>query len=293
MRPRQGTPVAQPWGRKGHVLVARSARVALLAALGFCLAALPGCSQNQCPHQGDTKCQGAQALWCQPNDTDTIGGTYLDWVPSLPRPCPHYCVEAAGQVECSLTSAPVPECASDGNSCWQGNVVPCVGGFPVESYLGPDGPQCGVEAGGTCATIGEPTCAYCLAPDVVGVPDPDCAAAGATCVDNSVFQCTCGLRLAKLADCGSDGGVCVSASGSSACALSSVADSLCTSQDIPHGTTIAPPSQAQGPGWSSYCEQGQLVECFGAFQWQVTPCEKCLLGTCLDFGDAGADAVKD
>ncbi len=159
MRPRQGTPVAQPWGWRGHVL---AARVALVAAHGFCLAALPGCSQNQCPHQGDMKCQGAQPLWCQPNDSETIAGTYLDWMPYLPRPCPHYCVEAEGQVECSLTSAPVPECASDTNSCWEGNVVPCVGGFPVESYLGPDGPQCGVDAGGTCATTGDPTCAYCL-----------------------------------------------------------------------------------------------------------------------------------
>jgi len=34
------------------------------------------------------KCQGAQALWCQPNDSETIAGTYLDWLPYLPRPCP-------------------------------------------------------------------------------------------------------------------------------------------------------------------------------------------------------------
>jgi len=60
----------------------------LVVALSFCLAALPGCSQNQCPHQGDMKCQGAQALWCQPNDSETIAGTYLDWLPYLPRPCP-------------------------------------------------------------------------------------------------------------------------------------------------------------------------------------------------------------
>ncbi len=253
-------------------------RSALLTAV-ISSAALSGCNQNQCPKQGDTMCQGAQTLWCEPYDSETIAGTYLEWMPYLPRPCPHYCVEDQGQVECSQSPTPVPECASDGTSCWQGNAVLCKGGFPVESYISPDVDQCRVDAGETCTTTDDQTCAFCLAAGVVAVPDPVCTTANATCVGSSLFQCGCGLRLAEVADCSSDGGACVSASGSSACALSSVADPLCTSQDIPHGSSIAPPSE-EGPAWSRYCEQGESVECFGAFEWQVMPCQDCFLTAC-------------
>jgi hypothetical protein len=113
------------------------------------LAPLSGCDleRNQCG-LGQTTCHGAEMFWCTECDTDTIGGgQYRCWVPSRPLPCPNYCVEAEGQANCSMTSAPVPECARDGNACWQGSPVECLGGFPLD--YGAFAP-CEVDAGETC-----------------------------------------------------------------------------------------------------------------------------------------------
>jgi hypothetical protein len=119
-----------------------------VAVLG--LAPLLSCDLeiNQCPGQGQTKCDGAQQLWCTECDSDTLfGGQYLCWVPFRPLSCtPDYCVEAEGYAYCSGTSAPVPECARDGVACWEGSPVQCIGGFPIVSAF----PACDVDAGETC-----------------------------------------------------------------------------------------------------------------------------------------------
>jgi len=253
------------------------------------LASILGCGENQCPTQGQMRCQGTQLQWCAEYDSETIDGTYLAWEPFRPLPCSDYCVEADGQAFCSPTPNPIPECAHDGYGCWENAVVECQGGYPQEETAPCDA--------GTC-TIDDSGCGYCLPPGIVAVPDPVCATppydtcpatdeCNTTCVGNTVFQCNCGLRLAEATVCG-DAGVCVSAAGSSACALSTVPDPQCTATNIPHGSDLPPEGQL-GTTWQPYCEQGRLVECFGEFQWQVSPCEDCIFGSCARFGDAGGD----
>jgi hypothetical protein len=114
------------------------------------MAALCACGHNECPAAGQTKCQGAQMLLCSTAFGEMVDGTYLTWGPFSPNACPNYCVEAEGQANCSLTSAPVTECARDGYGCWQGSPVRCLGGFPLESLYGPNFPPCDADAGEMC-----------------------------------------------------------------------------------------------------------------------------------------------
>jgi hypothetical protein len=127
---------------RGSMMLRRWLRVAVPS-----LAALCGCDQNQCPATGQTTCEGAQILLCSKAFTQ---GTYLAWGPDSPNQCPNYCVEINGQENCSLTADPVPECARDGDGCWQGSPVSCLGGFPLESLYGPNSPRCDPDAGETC-----------------------------------------------------------------------------------------------------------------------------------------------
>jgi hypothetical protein len=184
--------------------------VLLVAVLG--LAALSGCSHDQCPEAGQTKCQGSQIVVCSPYDSETAAGTYLQWDPGRAAPCPDYCVEAEGQASCSPVPTPVPQCARDGDGCWQGAAVVCLGGFPVEVDQ-----QCRVDAGETCTVTRDPPCSYCRPADVP-VTDPGCACLEdtnwpadsgicfpgtfTTCSNNVVTQCACGLRLADPVSCG-------------------------------------------------------------------------------------------
>jgi hypothetical protein len=191
-----------------------------LAVLG--LATLSGCGHDQCPTAGESKCQGALVLTCALYDSETIDGTYLTWTPSTPnpQPCPSYCVEAEGRARCSPVDAPVAECATDGDGCWQGSAVVCLGGFPVEVDQ-----QCRVDAGETCVVTGDPACSYCR-PAAAPVVDTECACIGdpnwapdagvcwpgafTTCANNVVTQCACGFRLAEPSSCQEcgPGGVC-------------------------------------------------------------------------------------
>ena len=265
-----------------------------LAALSIAtMVALPGCTLNDCPASGQTKCGSSTELaTCEPTESNSpLGSDSLQWH-STSCGAGNHCVQAEGQTFCSPVSAPIAECARDGYSCWQNAVIGCTGGFPTGGVV------CG---GSACMVNDDRSCGYCLPPDTVAIPDPVCAAratytctgnaltCNTTCVDNAVYNCNCGLRLSKKTDCG---GVCVTVLGTSACALSDTPDPLCMDPDIAHGSSFPPPSES-GEGWSQYCEQGELVECLGEFQVQRTPCQECLWGTCSIFGDAGPDAQGD
>jgi len=127
----------------------------LLVVAVLCVNTGTGCNENQCSPYDETRCVGSQLQVCLLyDDSDTfLGGTYLAWEPfyggAIPASgsCPDYCVEADGQANCSMTSAPIPECARDGNACWQGSPVECLGGFPLD--YGAFAP-CEVDAGETC-----------------------------------------------------------------------------------------------------------------------------------------------
>jgi hypothetical protein len=177
-------------------------------ALGIIM--LCGCSQNQCPKEGQTKCNGSQIYQCQEYDSETSEGEYLQWFAG--RPCPDYCVEVEGHAYCSPVSAPIPECAVDGDGCWQDTEVVCLGGYPLEVDQ-----HCRVDAGETCVVTDDPRCAYCR-PAAGVVTNPACGCledtnfasdAGIcfpgvtpTCMsEDTLIQCACGFQLSEPAAC--------------------------------------------------------------------------------------------
>ncbi len=268
-----------------------------VAALSIAtMVALPGCTLNDCPTSGQNgKCRGSstELATCEPTESNSPF-----WFGLAP-------------VAIDVLRRGEPLRPGRGTDVLLAGVRSHRGVRPRRLQLLAErghrsaraasrrGASCveGARARSTTIALADTVCP----PTPSRYPDPVCAARAAytctsnaftcstTCVDNAVYNCNCGLRLSKKTDCG---GVCVTVSSTSACALSDTPDPLCMDPDIAHGSSFPPPSES-GEGWSQYCEQGELVECLGEFQVQRTPCQECLWGTCSIFGDAGPDAQGD
>lgn len=86
---------------------------------------------------------------------------------------------------CIGSTQPVPECAADGFTCWNGNFTVCVNGYPLPTTPCADGTECTLVPG--CQAL-------CLSS--TATTDPRCPAqpglSNDFCADNVAYHCACG-----------------------------------------------------------------------------------------------------
>jgi hypothetical protein len=209
----------------------RSVGIALLVG---CL--LPGCGGSQsnstanlggadpdagapdpsaCDPSADyLKCDGKNVLMCTCTSQGAQLGTDLtgrpiyacntfSWVQS--SVCAVACdTTVSPTTACIASTTPVPECAQDGITCWNGNLTFCQNGYPL--------PTTPCAAGTACTLV--PGCqALCLGAQQT--TDPRCPAlpglSNDFCADNTAYHCACGYLLGTEV-CGAAPNGCVTVS---------------------------------------------------------------------------------
>ncbi len=105
---------------------------------------------------------------------------------------------------CIASTQPIPECAEDGITCWNGNRTFCQNGYPLPTTPCADGTQCTLVPG--CQAL-------CLSPSAT--VDPRCPAAPGLdndfCDSNTAYHCSCGY-LTATTTCGAPPHDCVTVS---------------------------------------------------------------------------------
>jgi hypothetical protein len=90
---------------------------------------------------------------------------------------------------CIASETPVPECADDGMTCWNGNLTWCTDGYPSSTTPCADGTECTFVQG--CQAL-------CLASSAT--LDPRCPATPGVdttdfCADDTAYHCACGYLI--------------------------------------------------------------------------------------------------
>lgn len=143
------------------------------------------------------KCDGKNVLSCTCTKQGAAEGTDItgrpryacdafSWV--LSSTCAVACdTSISPSTACIASTQPVPECANDGPTCWNGNLTYCTKGYPL--------PTTPCAAGTQCALV--PGCgALCLGDRQA--TDPRCSAGGSNsdfCADNTAYHCACGYLI--------------------------------------------------------------------------------------------------
>ena len=103
---------------------------------------------------------------------------------------------------CIASTQPVPECAQDGTTCWNGQYTWCLKGYPLPTTPCADGTQCTVVPG--CQAL-------CLTPSQT--VDPSCPTLPGRndfCSQDTAYYCFCGYLIGTYA-CSDVGPSCVTA----------------------------------------------------------------------------------
>lgn len=154
-----------------------------------------GASSNPCSPSVDyLKCDGNTVLSCLCTKNGAQLGTGLtgapiyaceayDWVAGTV--CAVACNTTINRYSgCIASEQPVPECAQDGYTCWNGDLTDCLNGYPLPTTACSSGTKCTPVAG--CGAL-------CL--EDSAIVDPRCPANPGTsgfCEDNTAYFCGCG-----------------------------------------------------------------------------------------------------
>jgi hypothetical protein len=145
------------------------------------------------------KCDGNTVAHClctkngPPNGIDLTGATTYsclaeNWVDD-DTACAVACDATVNPTSgCIASTQPIPECAQDGITCWNGDLTYCLNGYPLPTTACSDGTQCTLVPG--CQAL-------CLSPSAT--TDPRCPAAPGLsndfCADNVAYHCACGYLI--------------------------------------------------------------------------------------------------
>jgi hypothetical protein len=155
------------------------------------------------PAVDNLKCDGNTVAHClctengSPIGIDLTGATIYsclsyNWVDDSTA-CSVACDATANpSTGCIASTQPIPECAQDGITCWNGNLTFCLNGYPLPTTPCPDGTQCTLVPG--CQAL-------CLGP--TETTDPRCPAlpglSNDFCADNVAYHCACGYLIGTQA----------------------------------------------------------------------------------------------
>jgi hypothetical protein len=167
---------------------------------------LPACD----PSTDNLRCDGNTVAYCActkngPQEGYDLTGAPLfsclsyNWVDGTV--CSIACdTTIAPSTGCIASTQPIPECAQDGITCWNGNLTYCENGYPLPTTPCADGTQCTLVPG--CQAL-------CLSPSAT--TDPRCPDAPGLsndfCADNVAYHCACGYLIGTM-NC-SDAAPCV------------------------------------------------------------------------------------
>jgi hypothetical protein len=144
------------------------------------------------------KCDGDSVSYCTCTQNGPALGTDLTGAPLYSCLAYDWVDEANCSVACNATAnptsgciasvQPIPECAQDGITCWNGNLTVCLNGYPLPTTPCSDGTQCTLVPG--CQAL-------CLSPSAT--VDPRCPAepglSSDFCDSNTAYHCACGYLI--------------------------------------------------------------------------------------------------